>query len=105
MKSFGIKWVYKIFFSELPRLSLRPLSEFRQSVHFDKTHEIDETALILQLGLPTEFIPIKYSGAGDWLFKAISQSLYGTKDYHQNLRLLYLDVAKQRNCCPNQRVF
>ena len=77
----------KLFFSEFSRLSLRSLSEFRKSVHFDETHEVDKTALELQLGLPTELIPIKNSGAGDCLFKAISQSLYGTEDNHHNLRL------------------
>ena len=66
---------------------MRPISEFRQSVHFDETHEIDEAAFKLQLGLPTKLIPIKNSGAGDCFFKAISQSLYGTEDHHQNLRL------------------
>ena len=68
----------ELFFKELPRLSLRPLSEFRKSVVFDKTHKVDETALKLQLGMPTELIPIENSGGGDCLFKAISQSLYGT---------------------------
>ena len=66
---------------------MRSLSEVRKSVHFDETHEVDKTALKLQLGLPTELIPIKNSGAGDCLFKAISQSLYGTEDNHHNLRL------------------
>ena len=65
-------------FSEYPRLSLRPLSEFKKSVHIDETHKVDETAFKLQFGLPTELIPIKNSGAGDCFFKAISQSLYGT---------------------------
>ena len=45
----------KLFFSEFSGLSLRPFSEFRKSVHFDETHEVDKTALKLQLGLPTDF--------------------------------------------------
>ena len=48
----------KNFPSEIPRLSLSPLGEFRQSVHFDETHKVDETALKLQLGLPTVLILI-----------------------------------------------
>ena len=36
-------------FREFPRLSLRPLSEFRQSIVFDKTHEVYETASELQV--------------------------------------------------------
>ena len=54
----------EFFFNEFPRLSLRPLSEYRKSVNFDETHKVDETALKLQLGLPTELIPIENSGGG-----------------------------------------
>ena len=61
---------------------MRPHFKFRQRVHFDQTHEIDEAALKFQLGLPTELIPFKNYAAGDYLFKAISKSLYGTEDHH-----------------------
>ena len=77
----------ELFLTEVPRFGLRALGQYRQSVHFEETHDVDEVAIKLQLGLPTEYIPIKNSGAGDCLFKAISQSLYGVEDHHKDLRL------------------
>ena len=50
METFAENEYTKLFFSEFPRLSLRPFCEFRQSVHFDETHEVDETAMKSQLG-------------------------------------------------------
>ena len=86
-KHLGEKDFTELFLKEVPKFCLRPLERYRQSVHFESTHKVDNVAVKLQLGLPTDCIPIQNSGAGDCLFKAISQSLYGVEDHHREIRL------------------
>ena len=77
----------ELFLSEVPKFGIGSLDTYRQSVHFEPPHQVYKVAMKLQLGLPTDLIPIQNSGAGDCLFKAISQSLYGVEDHHRKIRL------------------
>ena len=75
------------FLNQFPKFGIEPLDTYQESVHFEPPHQVDKIAMKLQLGLPTELIPIQNSGAGDCLFKAISQSLYGVEYHHRKICL------------------
>ena len=82
-KHLGEKDFTELFFKEVSKFALRPLETYRQSVHFESTHKVNNVAVKLQLGLPTDCIPVQNSGAEGCLFKAISQSLYDVEDHHR----------------------
>ena len=72
------------------------LKTYWQRVHFESTHKDDNNALKLQFGLPRDCITIQNSRAGDCLYKAISQSLYGVKDHHREIHLWFIWMVKNK---------
>ena len=97
-KHLGEKEFTEIFLKELPKFGLGPLDPYRENVHFEPPQKVDDVAVKLQLGLPTDCIPIQNSGAGDCLFKAISQSLYGIEDHHKEIRLkVFIWMVKNKD--------
>ena len=47
-------------FNKVHKFNSRPLYTYRQKVNFELTHEVDNVAAKLQLGLPTDCISFAY---------------------------------------------
>ena len=63
-KHLGEKDFTELFLLEIPKFGLRLLETYRQIKHFKSTYKVDNVAVKLQLGFPTDCIPIQNSGTG-----------------------------------------